>query len=58
MQYIVVLTKVLELDLHVMYSTVGTVAVADPGFDLRGGVDFVNWGGGVEKSLKMSTFEV
>ena len=23
-------------------------AVADPGFDLRGGVDFVNGGGGVE----------
>ena len=25
------------------------IAVADPGFDLRGGVDFVNGGVGVEK---------
>ena len=25
-----------------------TYSVADPGFDLRGGVDFVNGGGGVE----------
>ena len=24
--------------------------MADPGFDLRGGVDFVNWGGGFRKS--------
>ena len=28
-----------------------SVAVADPGFDLRGGVDFVNGGGGIIESV-------
>jgi len=34
--------------------------VADPGFDLSGGVDFVNggWGGGGTKSLKVLEVEV
>ena len=32
--------------------------MADPGFDLRGGVDFVNGGGGGKKSLKVLTIEV
>jgi len=31
--------------------------VADPGFDIRGGVDFVNGGGG-RKSLKVLKVEV
>jgi len=35
-------------------------SVADPGFDLRGGVDFVNrgGGGGGRKSLKVLKVEV
>jgi len=34
------------------------VAVADPGFDIRGGVDFVNGGGAGRKSLKVLKVEV
>ena len=34
------------------------MTVADPGFDLRGGVDFVNGGGGGgRKSLKVKVFQ-
>ena len=36
----------------------GPFPVADPGFDLRGGVDFVNGEGGGRKSLKMLKIEV
>jgi len=35
-----------------------SISVADPGFDLRGGVDFVNGGGGGRKKLKGLTGEV
>ena len=35
------------------------LSVADPGFDLfRGGVDFVNRGGGIRKSLKVLKVKV
>ena len=34
------------------------MSVADPGFDLRGGVDFVNGGGVGRKSLKVLKVEV
>jgi len=32
--------------------------VADPGFDLRGGVDIVNGGRGIKKSWKVFKVEV
>jgi len=32
--------------------------VADPGFDLKRGVDFVNGGGGEKRSLNVLTVEV
>ena len=36
-----------------------TLAVADPGFDLREGVDFVNGGeGGVENQVKVLYVEI
>ena len=36
----------------------GMYPVADPGFDLRGGVDFVYGGEGGRKSLKVLTVKV
>ena len=42
---------------HTRYTFYPTFTVADPGFDLRGGVDVVNKGGG-RKSLKVLKVEV